>query len=128
MEELIDIFLESNNYDVRTIDIARWIDQKCTPDVINIVADCVIFYIEQNDEETFFNMPSIRDMEYSRDIVEMYYKKPRPDRQSNEYDKFFGQPLELFAFSHVLDKEKRGRFNWYKVNNLKLLESRKNEG
>lgn len=123
MEGLIDIFLDSNNYDVRTIDIARWIDQKCTPDVINIVADCVLFYIEENNEGTLFNMPIIRDMDYSRNIVEMYYSKPRPDRQSNEYDKFFGQPLELFAFSNVLHKEKKGRFNWYKVNNLKLLKN-----
>ena len=123
MNEIIDIFLECNNYDIRKKDTGRWIDQKCTPDVINIIADCILFYITENDEDSWFNMSIIRDMDYSADLVEMYYSKPRPERQSNEYDKFFSQPLELLAFSDVLFKEKKGRFNWYKVNNLKLLEN-----
>ena len=50
MEELIDILLESNNYDVRKTNNARWIDQKCAIDVVSVIADCIIDYVKENDK------------------------------------------------------------------------------
>ena len=74
-EEQILKFMDHYNYDIRKNHNARWIDQKCTPDVINIIADCILFYITENDEDSWFNMSIIRDMDYSADLVEMYYSR-----------------------------------------------------
>lgn len=41
----------------------------------------------------------------------------------NEYDKFFSQPINLFAYSGILQQVNRiGNKNFFKINNLKLLE------
>ena len=43
--QIID-FLNSKNYDLRISHNARWIDQKCTPDVTWSIADFVLNYAE----------------------------------------------------------------------------------
>lgn len=39
----LDSFLDQFNYDIRISGNARWIDQKCTPDVVCIIADCILY-------------------------------------------------------------------------------------
>ena len=46
-QQIID-FLNSHNYDVRVSGNARWIDQKCTPDVLTIIADFIIEFTSSN--------------------------------------------------------------------------------
>ena len=43
-DEYIVNFLSKYDYDVRKSGNARWIDQKCTPDVVNVIAECIINY------------------------------------------------------------------------------------
>lgn len=119
----IDKFLEKKDYDIRKSGNARWIDQKCTPDVINVIADCVLNYYEQNGDIEFTSR-DIWESEYSGEVIELYFNKPHPKDPStnNEYDKFFAQPLELLSYSDILNKEKKGNRNYYTINNLKLLE------
>lgn len=42
-EQIIN-FLNSYDYDIRQSGNARWIDQKCTCDVLSIIADCILEY------------------------------------------------------------------------------------
>ena len=51
--EIIE-FLNNKNYDIRIHNNARWIDQKCTPDVICIVADCIINYLDECGDDVEF--------------------------------------------------------------------------
>ena len=48
MQQRVIDFLNKYNYDIRQSKNARWIDQKCTPDVISIIADCILEYTEYN--------------------------------------------------------------------------------
>ncbi|MBO6042725.1 hypothetical protein J6P59_04145 [bacterium] len=41
--------------------------------------------------------------------------------EENEYDKFFQQPMELLAYSGVLNKIKKGTKNYYTVANEDIL-------
>lgn len=50
-------FLKLRDYDIRKTQNARWIDQKCTPDVLSLVADCILEFTQCNIEKSF----SIRD-------------------------------------------------------------------
>ena len=122
-DEDINNFLNSHDYDVRKSNNGRWIDQKCTPDVVNIIADCILKFIE-DDITKEFTVGDIWKFDYSDKIIKLYFSKPgtRKNSVKNEYDKFFAQPLELLAYSNVLFKEKQGRTNVYSVNNYKLLE------
>lgn len=119
----IDKFLSQKDYDIRKLHNARWIDQKCTPDVLTIIADCIANYVSENGNDYFTSMDIWHDS-YTVDNVESIFKKPNPDetKARNEYDKFFQQPMELLAYSGVLDKEKRNTRNFYRVANEDMLE------
>ena len=49
-------FLNSKNYDIRLTHNARWIDQKCTPDVVCIIADCIENYITERALKRFLHL------------------------------------------------------------------------
>ncbi|MCJ1655600.1 hypothetical protein MT341_02395 [Staphylococcus sp. NRL 18/288] len=119
-------FFEENNfeYDIRVSNNGRWIDQKCTPDVLCIVSDCTLNYVEDNGEDLNFTSKDIWRANYTKENVEEIFNKPDTEhaKSENEYDKFFAQPLELLANAKILFKEKKGRSNIYKVNNIKILE------
>ena len=43
-EQSIIDFISNYEYDIRESHNGRWIDQKCTPDVLSFIADCIYFY------------------------------------------------------------------------------------
>lgn len=40
----IQKFLDEHDYDIRKTHNGRWIDQKCTMDVVCLVSDCIVEY------------------------------------------------------------------------------------
>lgn len=115
-------FLNQFDYDVRKSNNARWIDQKCTFDVVSIIADCIIEYVENVNEE--FTVSDIWHSEYSRNNVIEIFSKPDPElKAGNEYDKYFGQPIKLLAYSKILSTRKEKNRYYYKINNKELLEN-----
>ncbi len=120
--ELVE-FLDSRNYDIRISHNARWIDQKCTPDVLCIVADCILNYIDTNGN-TEFTSKDIWFSEYTIQNIHDIFRKVQADSSSasNEYDKFFGQPIKLFAYAGILNEEKVGRGNKYRLINRDILD------
>lgn len=121
--EIID-FLNSKNYDIRVHHNARWIDQKCTPDVLSIVADCILNYIDQNEDLVEFTAQDIWFSEYTIQNIHDIFRKVEVNNESavREYDKFFGQPLKLFAYAGILNERKIGKKNSYIIVNRPLLE------
>ncbi len=117
-------FLDSNNYDLRISHNARWIDQKCTPDVLCVVADCIVNYIGNNETDITFTSKDIWFSDYAIENVHAIFRKVDVDSYSasNEYDKFFGQPIKLFAYSGILQETKIGKCNFYKVDRRDVLE------
>lgn len=122
-KEEIEEFLNKSDYDIRKTNNARWIDQKCTPDVLTIIADCILEYSNNNDNE-YFSSIDIWHNKYTIDNVEAIFKKPKPNEEKarNEYDKFFQQPMELFAYAGILKKKEHTSRNYYKIANKELLE------
>ncbi len=123
MQQRVIDFLNKYNYDIRQSKNARWIDQKCTPDVISIIADCILEYTEYNTE-TEFSVSDIWHSKYAKENILTIFSKPDTDSDNakHEYDKFFGQPIKLLAYSHVLIGQKKGNKYIYRIGNLDLLE------
>ena len=116
-------FIEAYDYDIRKTGNARWIDQKCAADVVNVIADCIYNYALENPN-SIFTTPDIWHYEYAVQNIEAIFKKPEVESLAakNEYDKFFQQPMEMLAYAQVLTKIKKGNRNYYKVNNMEVLE------
>ena len=117
-------FLNRRDYDIRKSHNARWIDQKCTCDVLSIIADCILEYTSY-DIQVEFCISDIWNSQYTKENVLAIFAKPDTDSQfaRNEYDKFFSQPINLLAYSGVLSFQgKNGNTNIFKIQNLALLE------
>ena len=120
--------LNNNNYDIRTMnkEKVRFVDQKCTPDVLCIVCDCILDYIEQNGND-YFTAKDIWMSDYAINNVKNIFKKPDLTNESakSEYDKFFPQPMELLAFAGVLELDieryRKSKRNFYRVADETML-------
>ena len=115
-------FLNSKNYDIRLTHNARWIDQKCTPDVTWSIADFVLNYVD-NVNETF-TVKDIWTSEYARLTIAETYSKPGTDEETaeNEYDKVFSQPLAMFCYAGILEDISETSRHLYKIANRDVLE------
>lgn len=121
-KELKD-FLNNNNYSISDTGNGRWIDQKCTPDVMSIVSDCIIDFVEKNQDQEYFTTVEVWNSEFANKIIVDYFSKPSLDdkKARNEYDKFFQQPAELLAHANILERKKVNNRNFYKINNYRIL-------
>ncbi|GAA9002288.1 hypothetical protein HpHA116_02320 [Helicobacter pylori] len=121
-QSMID-FLKLRDYDIRKTQNARWIDQKCTLDVLSLVADCILEFTQCNIEKSF-SIRDIWDSPYTNENVKMIFSKPdlNSDFSMHEYDKFFSQPIKLLAYSGILFETRTGNRNIYTIQNIELLE------
>lgn len=116
----INNYLNRFDLDVRKFGDARFMDQKCTPDVVCFIADCLINMGPQGE----FTVNDVWNTSYFIKNASAIFGKPNPKEQSahSEYDKFIQQPLRMLAYAHVLGIEKRGRINYYTVENWEILD------
>lgn len=120
--KIYEEFFSQYDYDVRKSGDARWIDQKCTFDVVSMIADCINEYVEENNSEEF-TVSDIWHSNYARENVVAIFSKPDPElKASNEYDKYFGQPMKLLGYSHVLNVRKENNRYYYSVNDQQILD------
>lgn len=121
-ENDIRAFLSETNYDIRISGNGRWIDQKCTPDVLWSVSDFVLYYSE-NVSETF-TVKDVWESDYAKQTIRETFSKPDTDDKSaeNEYDKVFSQPLCLLCYAGVIEDTSQTKKHLYKVRNKDVLE------
>lgn len=115
-------FCNQHNYDLRISGNGRWIDQKCTPDVLWSISDFVLNYVENVNEN--FTATKIWQSEYAKETIADTYSKPGTDdaTASNEYDKVFSQPLCMLCYAGVItDTGDKNRHN-YHIQNREVLE------
>lgn len=106
--------LASLNLKVSSMPDARFMDQKCIPDVLCAVSECVLEYVGR-DSNKEFSKNDIWHSAYAQELITSSFSKPDLDADGakREYDKFFGQPLRLLAYAGVLTIFKRGNTNQY---------------
>ena len=119
---IIQQFLNEHDYDIRKTHNGRWIDQKCTMDVLCLVSDCIVEYIRNKPDKTF-TVNDIWYNEYTIENVQQIFSKPDPTQKaSNEYDKYFGQQIKLLDAANIIHGEKSGNRYTYSIVNQELLE------
>ena len=102
----IQKFLDEHDYDIRKTHNGRWIDQKCTMDVVCLVSDCIVEYIS-NREDKRFTVNDIWYSDYTVENVQQIFSKPNPTQKaSNEYDKYFGHLLNCWTLQELFMEKK----------------------
>jgi len=120
---MIKKYLAKFDLDVRKSGDARFMDQKCTPDVVCIIADCVINFVG-SDLSKEFTVKDIWDSKYFLNEVKAVFNKPDAKKETSkrEYNKFIGQPLRMLANAKILGITKKGIANCYTIKNFEILE------
>ena len=113
--------IDKSELDVRKTHNARFSDQKCTPDIVCFIADCII------NTECRFRVFSVYDLwgtSYFCENMQAIFRKPAPtdERARHEYDKVLAQPLKLLGYSKILNVHKSGRRLSFNVRDLEMLE------
>ena len=121
MRDVIFKHLNQYDLDIRKSHDARFSDQKCTPDVICFIADCILNEVKGVEP---FTVSTIWDSQYFIKNSRAIFNKPwaNDERAHREYDKFIGQPLRLLAYAHVLELDRSNGYNEYRINNQQILE------
>ena len=123
MKEIIITYLNQFDFDIRKTKNARFIDQKVTPDILSIIADCVLNYVDNNGVIEFTSTDIWRDDYSNENVIDIFGKTDVLNpKAKNEYDKFFQQPLKALAYSKILSETKKGRKVYFTLKNRELLE------
>lgn len=109
------------DYDIRVSKDARYVDQKCTPDIVSFIADCIQSTSCANKA---FTCNDLWDEQYFINNCRILFHKPSPTnpKAKNEYNKVLCQPLKLLAYAHVLDVVKINGVLTFTVRNHELLD------
>ena len=121
MRDVISSYLSQFDLDIRKSGDARFMDQKCTPDVLCFIADCVINTIQLNQN---FVVSDIWESQYFIKNTRAIFNKPwaTDKKAQHEYDKFIQQPLKMLAYAQILEVKKNGNQNVYKIRNEEILD------
>lgn len=121
MREIIKNYLNQFDLDIRKTGDARFMDQKCTPDVVCFIADCVVNLVGVNQT---FTVNDIWNSQYFIKNTRAIFNKPwATDRKArSEYDKFIQQPLRMLAYAKILGITKTSGTNHYRIINEDILD------
>ena len=113
--------IDKAELDVRLTHDARFSDQKCTPDIVCFIADCII---NTKCKDRIFSVYDLWETDYFCENMQAIFRKPAPtdERARHEYDKVLAQPLKLLGYSKVLNVHRNGRRLSFDVRDLDMLE------
>lgn len=121
-EQEIDQHL--SNLDIKLVEKKplTFTNQKIKADVIEVIAELIIRYIEDNDN--YFSAPELRENTGNNEIISRTFSKPLTDDPlaAREMDKFFSQPCSYLAFYNILELKKENNRNYYTVLRKDILE------
>ena len=109
-EKLLADFLNKQTFDIRKTENGRWIDQKCAPDEVSFVAECVLSLLRESGGNQF-RSPEVWKSDHAVTKVQTFFGKPDPlDKTTlDEYNKFFRQPLKMLSAAGVMKERRDGR-------------------
>ncbi|MDR3272413.1 MAG: hypothetical protein LBT29_02870 [Flavobacteriaceae bacterium] len=121
MREEIRTYLNLFDLDIRKSGDARFMDQKCTPDVVCFIADCIINTVQPNQT---FVVSDIWNSQYFVKNTRAIFNKPwaTDEKAQHEYDKFIQQPLRMLGYAQILEVTKQGNQNHYCIKNEDILD------
>lgn len=121
MRDIINDYLSQFDLDIRKSHDARFVDQKCTPDIVCFMADCVMNMVAT---KPVFVINDIWETQYFIQNTRVVFNKPwaNDKKAYNEYNKVLSQPLKLLAYARILNVEMVGGTLTFSVANEDLLD------
>lgn len=101
----------------------RFMDQKCTPDLLEACAVWILNLPQEQQDYGFFTK-TIWDSTAFSNNVRQEFSKPdvKESTARSEFDKFIAQPLKTFAYAGILETSLLGNRIKYRVVERELLQ------
>lgn len=121
MRKVINEYFSKFDFDIRKSKDSRYVDQKCTPDIVCFIADCVVNLVATVPN---FSSKDIWESSYFIENSRVIFNKPwaNDKKVHNEYNKVLSQPLKLLAYAKILNVHKNGNTLNFSVENESLLD------
>lgn len=121
MRNVINEYLSQFDLDIRKSHDARFVDQKCTPDIVCFMADCVMNMVAT---KPVFVINDVWETQYFIRNTRVIFNKPwaNDKKAYNEYNKVLSQPLKLLAYAHILNVKMVDGTLTFSVANEELLD------
>ena len=121
MRDKINQYLSQFDFDIRKSHDARFVDHKCTPDIVCFMADCVLNMVAT---KPVFVLNDIWETQYFITNTRVIFNKPWANSKSayNEYNKWLSQPLKLLAYAHILNVRLIDRRLTFSIENEEILD------
>ena len=90
------------NLDIRVTGNGRYIDQKCSPDILCSVAEVILAFVSGGNDT--FTVRDIMESEQANEVMVNQFQKPPINHlgAASEYDKVFSQPIKLLEYAKIL--------------------------
>lgn len=114
-------YLDKKKYNLKTMKSAEVIDVLCEPDLMSVVSDCIVKYLEEKKKNIGFSAKSIYVSDFCKNNILGAFKKKEltPAKQVALYENCFTRPMKFLAYIGVLEEAKEGV---YKVVDNEMLE------
>ena len=101
INDVIKEHLNQYDFDIRKSGDARYVDQKCTPDIVCFIADCVL---NLTATKPIFVINDLWETQFFIHNCRVIFNKPWANDKNayNEYNKVLSQPLKLLSYARVL--------------------------
>ena len=121
INDVIKEHLNQYDFDIRKSKDARFVDQKCTPDIICFIADCILNLIAT---KPVFVINDLWETQFFILNCRVIFNKPWANDKNayNEYNKVLSQPLKLLAYAKVLGVTKVNGSLTFFIQNEELLD------
>ena len=121
--EKIEQHLQGINFDLRISGNARYIDQKCTPDILSSVSEAILEFVDGGSSK--FTVRDIWSSPFANEVMTERFQKPDVTHAGaqNEYDKVFSQPIKLLEYAQLIEVVgRKGNSNIYQIKEREIIE------
>lgn len=122
LQAQIDALFKRSDFDIRKTHNGRFIDQKCTPDILSSVAEAIIVFTEVNSSSNF-TIRDIWESPFAEKVMTELFQKPsvKDEGAANEYDKVFSQPIVLLKSAGIISPINNRRPVKYQIDEPDIL-------
>ena len=117
----LSAYLKKRVYNINVLKSIECINVICEPDLMALVADCIMKYCEEKQKKPSFSVENIINSVYSKNMVLGAFKKNglSIEKQQSEYIKAYKGPMDFLSYIGVLSRPKE---NTYKISDIEMLE------
>lgn len=124
MDSIIEEALSARILDLRKRPYTRFIDQKCTPDLLSLTTALIVELYGIDDE---FSNPELQREDEAKRALAIELNKASSSFTRRENNKVFMHSLKMLTYAGILNERKVGNTYYFSIENIRALRKLAND-